>query len=224
MSDTLLRRYLQTECGNDGYPFAWHKRSGLTPEGLRMPVNELIVETLVDEQVAIKDLIREEADNRCQRCRHPYTKGEIEDGWSDCDHECKHFGGEQRAWNFEDSTWALGRNDAKSAGQLVLSGRRMQARWRILTVHHLDEDKANCCWWNLVALCQRCHLRMQRRVVMDRPWLYEHTDWFKPYAAGFYAWKYEQLDLDRQDTMARLTELLEHEHRYNREAMILEGL
>ena len=28
-----------------------------------------------------------------------------------------------------------------------------------LTVHHFDGDKANCEWWNLMALCQRCHLR-----------------------------------------------------------------
>ena len=30
-----------------------------------------------------------------------------------------------------------------------------------LTVHHLDGDKANCTYTNLVALCQRCHLRIQ---------------------------------------------------------------
>ena len=28
----------------------------------------------------------------------------------------------------------------------------------VLTVHHIDMVKANCRWWNLVALCQRCHL------------------------------------------------------------------
>lgn len=31
----------------------------------------------------------------------------------------------------------------------------------MLTVHHLDLDKANCDYTNLVALCQRCHLRIQ---------------------------------------------------------------
>jgi 5-methylcytosine-specific restriction endonuclease McrA len=30
-----------------------------------------------------------------------------------------------------------------------------------LTVHHLDGDKANCTYENLVALCQRCHLHIQ---------------------------------------------------------------
>lgn len=30
-----------------------------------------------------------------------------------------------------------------------------------LTVHHLDGDKSNCRPKNLVALCQRCHLRVQ---------------------------------------------------------------
>ena len=216
--DTLLRRYEPEECGTDGYPHAWHK-------------GEVVVSMIgsPDEHTGtidppIKDLIREQANNRCQRCRHPYTKGEIEDGWSDCDGECKHFGGEQRGWNFETHQWVLGRNDQMSAGQLVSGGRRMQARWRILTVHHLDEDKRNCLWWNLVALCQRCHLRMQRAVVLDRPWLYEHSDWFKPYAAGFYAWKYEQAELDRGEVEARLDELLAYELRFKQERMILEGI
>jgi len=31
----------------------------------------------------------------------------------------------------------------------------------VLTVHHLDMDPANCGSRNLVALCQRCHLRWQ---------------------------------------------------------------
>jgi hypothetical protein len=204
--DDLLRRYENHECGEDGYPFSWHKalRAG---------------------DVAIKDLIRELAENRCLRCGHP--KGKVDDGWSDCGPHCKHYGTgpvpDQRAWNFETEQWALGRNDRFPAGQLVLRGVRLQARWRILTVHHLDEDKANCLWWNLCSLCQRCHLRMQRAVVMDRPWYYEHTEWFKPFAAGFYAWKYEGLELDRTEVEERLEELLAHEERFKRERLILDG-
>ena len=80
--------------------------------------------------------------------------------------------------------------------------------WRILTVHHLDGDKANCRWWNLAALCQRCHLSIQARVTMEQLYIFEHADWFKPYAAGFYAWKYRHEDLSRTQAMARLEELL----------------
>jgi len=32
-----------------------------------------------------------------------------------------------------------------------------------LTVHHLDRNPQNCARENLVALCQRCHLRIQAR-------------------------------------------------------------
>lgn len=60
----------------------------------------------------------------------------------------------------------------------------------MLTVHHLDMDKANCAWWNLTALCQRCHLSVQARVKMERVWMFEHTAWFKPYVAGYYADRY----------------------------------
>lgn len=39
----------------------------------------------------------------------------------------------------------------------------------------------------------------------------EHSDWFKPYAAGFYAKKYEGRDITREEAAARLDELLRYE-------------
>jgi hypothetical protein len=56
-----------------------------------------------------------------------------------------------------------------------------------LTVHHLDIDPSNCAWWNCPALCQRCHLRIQGKVVLERFWMFDHSEWFKPYLAGYYA-------------------------------------
>lgn len=64
----------------------------------------------------------------------------------------------------------------------------------MLTVHHLDLNKSNCVWWNLVALCQRCHLRIQAKVILERPWFLEHSAWFKPYVAGYYAHLYNLPD------------------------------
>jgi hypothetical protein len=77
-----------------------------------------------------------------------------------------------------------------------------------LTVHHADADKENVAWWNLLALCQRCHLSVQGRVVLARPWLLTHSEWFKPYVAGFYAHKYLGEQLSRDEVMARLDTLL----------------
>ncbi len=78
-----------------------------------------------------------------------------------------------------------------------------------LTVHHLDMDKANCSWWNLVALCQRCHLNVQGRVVMERPYIFEHAEWFKPYVAGYYAATYlNHPEISRDEVVWRLEELL----------------
>jgi len=34
-----------------------------------------------------------------------------------------------------------------------------------LTVAHLDNNKSNCSKNNLAALCQRCHLRLQPRII-----------------------------------------------------------
>lgn len=58
----------------------------------------------------------------------------------------------------------------------------------VLTVHHLDGNKSNCELWNLAALCQRCHLRIQGRVKMDQMFfedILDVSEWFKPHLAGF---------------------------------------
>ena len=65
----------------------------------------------------------------------------------------------------------------------------------MLTVHHLDLNKSNCRWWNLVALCQRCHLRIQGKVDMDQSWMFDFSDWIKPYVAGYYAHRHRLPDL-----------------------------
>lgn len=56
----------------------------------------------------------------------------------------------------------------------------------VLTVHHFDGDKANGERWNLMALCQRCHLSVQARVDPETPLLTEPSVWAMPYIAGFY--------------------------------------
>jgi 5-methylcytosine-specific restriction endonuclease McrA len=82
------------------------------------------------------------------------------------------------------------------------------ATGHVLTVHHLDGDKANCRWWNLTALCQRCHLQVQGKVKMDQIYMHPHSDWFRPYAAGFYAFTVLGLDLSRAEVDDRIAELL----------------
>lgn len=137
----------------------------------------------------IKHLVRELAGHRCVRCGHPYRTGQYGNGeWSPCDERCAH---------------------GKQATKYIdVEGFRV-ARWRILTVHHLNGDKADCRWWNLLATCQRCHLSVQSRVDPFVPYPWEHSEWFRIYAAGFYASKYLALDLTREETEARIDELLE---------------
>lgn len=55
-----------------------------------------------------------------------------------------------------------------------------------LTVHHFDGDKANEARWNLMALCQRCHLQVQGRVDPRIPILIDPSVWAMPYIAGLY--------------------------------------
>lgn len=77
-----------------------------------------------------------------------------------------------------------------------------------LTVHHLDMVKSNNAWYNAIPLCQRCHLRIQAKVVMERVWFLHHSDWFKPYVAGYTAHRLG-LDDERESVMAHITELLD---------------
>ena len=76
-----------------------------------------------------------------------------------------------------------------------------------LTVHHLDANKSNCSWHNLAALCQRCHLQIQAKVIMVRSWYLPHSEWFKPLAAGFYA-SITGLPTDKEYVLAHLDSLL----------------
>jgi len=151
----------------------------------------------------IKDAIREEAGFRCLRCRHPYEKGAGE--WSPCDELCDH-GGPTRTDEGSEIDYLGPDSDSVTGEKWGPAG--VEAQWRILTVHHLNGVKHDCRWWNLVPLCQRCHLSVQRRVVMERVYPLEHSEWFKPYAAAWYAYSYLGLDLSREETLARLDELL----------------
>ncbi len=133
----------------------------------------------------INSAVIEAVGYRCIRCGHPYRRGTHGNGeWTPCDEHCKHD------------------------GIIMVDGDVRLAAWRILTVHHFDGDKSNCAWWNLLALCQRCHLTIQGRVDPQVPYMFEHSDWLKPYVAGFYAKKYLGVQLTREETMARLDEML----------------
>ena len=154
----------------------------------------------VEWHATVKHLVRELAGHRCERCLHPYrVGGEETPEWTPCDELCRHGG-----------PWRTESDDYQGTG-----GPRTwrEAQWRVLTVHHLNGVKRDCRWWNLVALCQRCHLTIQGKVVMDRAFVARHSDWFQPYAAAWYALKYLGLELTREETMARLDELLALEQR-----------
>lgn len=184
MTTELLRIYdPESECGDDGYPFAWHLS---TSYGAYPPDHSL-------GSPAIKNLIRTLATHRCERCNHPYPPGIAKEHprgeWTPCDEHCTH--GEPIRLVDLDGGYTF-----------------TQAQWRILTVHHLNGVKYDCRWWNLAALCQRCHLAIQGKVLMERVYPLEHSEWFKPHAAGWYASAYLGEELTEEETMERLEELL----------------
>ena len=179
----MLRLY--DVAGPDGYPPEWHE--------------------------TIKHAVREAAGYRCIRCGHPYRSGQHGKGeWTPCDEQCIHCGpfrvrNTNGPWPDEqcESFGSL-----TMAGAIVAAGFQVEARWRILTVHHFDGNKLNCRWWNLGALCQRCHLTIQGRVKLHVPYMFDHSLWFKPYVAGYYAWSILGEELTPDQVTERLEELL----------------
>jgi hypothetical protein len=154
--------------------------------------------------------VREEAGHRCIRCHHPFETGTHGKGeWTPCDEQCTHKG-----------TIRVVRADGErinivsnaTAGELLSDYFGVEAQWRILTVHHFDGDKSNDAWWNTLALCQRCHLSIQCKVDPQIPFFLEHSEWAKPYIAGFYAFKYEHRQITREEAAQRMDELLAYEH------------
>lgn len=154
------------------------------------------------------------AGHRCIRCGHPYRKGEHGKGeFTPCDELCAHTG---PVWT---GSWGKPINElallagetAKDYARLCRPGHQIFAQWRIGTVHHFDGNKANCAWYNLLALCQRCHLQIQCRVNPQQPYMFEHSAWAKPYVAGFYAKKYENRDITREQAVEEMDRLLAYE-------------
>lgn len=79
---------------------------------------------------------------------------------------------------------------------------------RVLTVHHLDGVKSNLRWWNLAALCQRCHLVIQGRVHLEQAYMHPHSEWFLPYVAGYYASSVLREERSREEVEADLVRFL----------------
>ena len=125
---------------------------------------------------ALSSVVKQQAGHRCVRCRHafhPFTGAPMP-----CDAEC-------------DARRCRGRLIAARGGS------------HNLTVHHLDGDKGNSAWWNLLSLCNACHLSVQARVIVVRPWLFAHSDWFIPYVCGFYASFYGGRQITREQATAQ---------------------
>jgi hypothetical protein len=130
------------------------------------------------EWPAVALATKEAAGWRCVRCGHPHERPAERVA---CDDRC---------------------DPARHPGGLN------DGRQRVLTVHHLDGDKGNLRWWNLAALCQVCHLQIQGKVKMERCYMFEHSAWFKPYVAGWYAWRYLGVMMSREQVESRLEALL----------------
>lgn len=125
---------------------------------------------------AVSRATKHVAGYRCVRCRHSF------DGDTGRPLPCT-----------EDCDFRRGRTrhvagvDATPNGNIIAQVHSPDIPGLNYGVHHLDGDKSNNAWWNLLALCNSCHLYVQASVIPDRPFLFTHSDWFIPYVCGYYA-------------------------------------
>jgi len=105
------------------------------------------------------------------------------------------------------------REARESVGNICIRCKSPSVPGKVLTTHHMDGDKSNDEWWNLLPLCQVCHLQVQAKVDPEIPWFLEHSEWMKIYIAGFYAKKYENRKITREEANRRMNQLLSYELR-----------
>lgn len=123
---------------------------------------------------------------RCVRCRHPFDPGTGRP--MPCDADCDQRRGRGSSERLRHD---YGLEQLKDVGSAFNIG-----------VHHADGDRGNNRWWNLWTLCNTCHLHVQARVILERPWLLDHTPWAIPYMCGFYAFYYGDLEISREQAAA----------------------
>lgn len=126
--------------------------------------------------------VKEAAGNRCVRCGHP--------------------NGDRMVTQVE---WFAGEGDDRRRDIRPCTdecSHPKDGKLRVLTVHHLDGHKANDAWWNLLALCQVCHLQIQAKLIPERPFMFAHSAWFVPYVCGFYAHYYGGESITREQAEA----------------------
>ena len=173
----------------------------------------------VADRKAVHNAARAAVGNRCIRCGHP----EGDRMWLTTDVnrvielEAIHSGA--RVWEkFGGKDWlpsgAIGLDGADPAcggGPWMVTlpmpcdercTHDAKARLRILTIHHLTGQKDDNRWWNLLALCQSCHLTIQGKVIPEQAYLHPHSPWFVPYVCGFYAATIARLDITREEADA----------------------
>lgn len=139
----------------------------------------------VKDRKAVHNAVREAAGNRCVRCGHPQGDKLGEHDYCVTDHGFRKFYP----------------NRALVPCTEHCTHPR-DGKLRILTVHHLTGRKDDNRWWNLLALCQVCHLQVQGKVIPEQTYMHPHTPWFVPYACGFYAAMYGNLDITREQADA----------------------
>ena len=105
------------------------------------------------------------------------------------------------------SRWVRGR----AGWRCELCGVKNGPAPNVLTVHHLDGNKWNLLPWNLAALCQRCHFRVQWTVDFCQSTLSGiYPRWLREHVKAYNAWARQRthticLSRPRQSTQMLLT-------------------
>lgn len=147
-----------------------------------------------EDQAEINRAIKDAAGWRCERCRHPFDPDTGKP--LACDAQCDLQRGRTIGADNVGLIPAIAGSRGSPPHYAGIPGMNYG-------VHHLDGHKANNRWWNTAPLCNSCHLTMESRVQLDRPFLFAHSAWFIPRVCGFYAFYYGGgLEISRDEAIA----------------------
>lgn len=152
-----------------------------------------------DDQSDLHNAVKAAVGNRCVRCHHP--DGDRMFTTTDVNNVVEAeaiYGSRAHVRDIPEGWRVLVLSRCDDQCQHV----QVPAKMRVLTVHHMTGDKSNNAWWNLLPLCQVCHLQVQSKVLPEVPYLWKHSAWFVPYVCGFYAHYYGRIDITREQADA----------------------
>lgn len=80
----------------------------------------------------------------------------------------------------------------------ICCGKHHKDKGHITTVHHLDMNCSLCEWFNLAVLCQKCHLKIQNKIIWINLSYKECPDYLKSHWIGYWIFMFTKVVIEKE--------------------------